>query len=59
MGRNLAYSGWSKICSMGEQHEQTAFIWRLNAGSEEVSEAVVIGNALFGFGYYLAHSAVV
>ncbi|EER16437.1 hypothetical protein Pmar_PMAR021035 [Perkinsus marinus ATCC 50983] len=32
---NLAYSGWSKICSMGEQHEQTAFIWRLNAGSEE------------------------
>ncbi|KAF4757599.1 hypothetical protein FOZ63_026867, partial [Perkinsus olseni] len=39
--RNLAYSGWSKVCATGKQHKETAFIWQLNAGSEEGMESLI------------------
>ncbi|KAF4662550.1 hypothetical protein FOZ61_002387 [Perkinsus olseni] len=38
---NLAYSGWSKVCATGKQHKETAFIWQLNAGSEEGMESLI------------------
>ncbi|KAF4671893.1 hypothetical protein FOL47_001114 [Perkinsus chesapeaki] len=38
---NLAYSGWSKVCATGKQHDETAFMWKLNASSEEDMDSLI------------------